>query len=138
MTWIMGLISLQPGCACTGGRAPERGLWQEPSTVPTGKSLAVPASGYPASWGYPCDQQVAPHGMHPPITLGSTSAGTSRACQGRVRHAINYPVCFPTPLFFCQPHNQARSCNLPLTGCRKGGDAAAGTSFPLDAPLTPP
>lgn len=61
VTWIMGLItSLQPGCTCTGARALERGLGQEPSTVSTGKSLAVPSLGYSASRGHSCDQKVAP------------------------------------------------------------------------------
>ena len=87
----MGLMtSLQPSCACTGGRAPERGLWQELSTILAKKGLAVPSSGHPASWGHPCDYQVAPPGMHQPITLGNASAGTSRAFQGG--DETNFPV----------------------------------------------
>lgn len=83
VTWIMGLItSLQPGCTCTGARALERGLGQEPSTVSVGKSLAVPSSGYSASRGHSCDQKVAPAGMQQHITLGSTSTQTSRAFRG--------------------------------------------------------
>lgn len=83
LTWIMGLIiSLQPGCTCTGARALERGLGQEPSTVSAGKSLAVPSSGYSAAWGHSRDQKVAPPRMQQHITLGSTSTGTSRAFQG--------------------------------------------------------
>lgn len=90
VTWIMGLIiSLQPGCTCTGARALERGLGQEPRTVSAGKSLAVPARGTQPHGDIPVTKKLHQSGCSNTSPWGAPAQGHPEP----FRDETNFAVC---------------------------------------------
>lgn len=81
-------FNLQPGCTCTGARALERGLGQEPSTV-QGKALLSPARGTQPPGDIPVTKKL----HQPGWSNASPWEAPGQAHPDPFRDETNFPVC---------------------------------------------